>query len=467
MTSILPTAVGLGILVLAVAAWSWRVRRYRYGLRIRPRRDDRLECRGDHAVFPISVERSGFELPPGIVGCGQTALMALHVESTLLGRILDPFVEVRRGSVVFRQYFERGASGRRSLNLSPVFQSAEGAPSSVRLQGSLLRWGRDATLILFEAPRVDGEDILVIAPHPDDAEIAGFGVYAGRHSWVATITAGEKGTSDLSAMCPHDEAPRWNALLRVWDSLAIPQLGEIPQERCVNLVYPDGQLSRMYDRPAERFEIACEEILARAKLRTCNRAPEFQDDSRGCTWNGLVEELRRLVEKTTPTVILCPHPILDSHPDHVFTTVALEQAMRDHRPRDIRFLLYAVHAPDAPVYPFGPRDAVVSLPPWTDPEWLAESVYSHTLPSDVQRAKYFAVATAHDERTYAVAERRSVRGFLTALRREVSALLGGTGLRPTSFLRRAPRPNEIFFVVSGEGLSHVVNRALRRYPRGG
>jgi LmbE family N-acetylglucosaminyl deacetylase len=464
---ILSTAVGLGVLVLAVAGWSWRVRRYRYGFRLRPRRDDRLECRGDHAVYPISVGPGGFELPPGIVGCGQTALLALHVESTMLGRIVDPFVEVQRGSVAFRQYFEQGASGRRCINVSPAFQGGEGAPSTVRLRGSLLRWGRDATLMLFEAPRVDGEDILVVAPHPDDAEIAGFGVYSGRHAWVATITAGEKGTSDLSAIFPRAEATRWNARLRVWDSLTIPQLGHVPQGRCVNLVYPDGQLCQMHDRPAERFEIACEEILPRATLRACNLAPEFQDGGRGCTWNGLVEELRRLIEKATPTVILCPHPILDSHPDHVFATVAVEQAMRGERARDVRFLLYAVHARDAPVHPFGPRDAVVSLPPWTDPEWLAESIYSHTVLPDVQRAKYFAVAAAHDERTHAGGERRSVGGVLTALRREVSAFLGGTGLRPTSFLRRSPRPNEIFFVVSAEGLSQVVNRALERYRRGG
>ncbi len=424
-------------------------------------------CRGDHPVFPISIASNGFELPPGVAGRGQTALLALNVESTILGRIIDPFVEIRRGSVVFRQYFEQGASGRRCLNLSPVIQSGEGAPSSVRLRGSFLRWGREATLRIFEAARVDGEDILVIAPHPDDAEIAGFGVYAGRRSWVATITAGEKGTSDLSAICTRGEAPRWNARLRVWDSLTIPQLGEIPQERCINLVYPDGQLCQMYERPVERFEIACEETLARGKLRACNRAPEFQDGARGCTWYGLVEELRRLIEKATPTVILCPHPILDSHPDHVFATVALEQAVRGSRGREIRFLLYAVHARDAPVYPFGPRDAVVSLPPWADPEWLAESVYSHALASDMQRAKYFAVATAHDERTHAGGERRNIVGVLTALRREVSALLGGTDLRPTSFLRRAPRPNEMFFVVSAEGLSEVVNRALQRYRRGG
>jgi hypothetical protein len=35
--------------------------------------------------------------------------------------------------------------------------------------------------------------MLVIAPHPDDAEIAAFGVYAHRHATVASVTTGNAG----------------------------------------------------------------------------------------------------------------------------------------------------------------------------------------------------------------------------------------------------------------------------------
>jgi LmbE family N-acetylglucosaminyl deacetylase len=465
MSVILAAFLALAAMAV-VAGWSWRIRRYASVFRMAAHRDDCLTCRGDRPEYPVSLDPDGFDPPPGIPRRGQTALLLLDTESTMLGRVFDPFIEVRHAALGFRQGFEQGAVGRRSLNLSPLFQCDEGEPSRVHLRGTRLRWKREATLVLFEAPPIDDKAILVAAPHPDDAEIAAFGVYARRRSWVATVTAGERGTSDLSAVVPRAEASRWNAQLRVWDSLAIPQLGGIPQERCVNLVYPDGQLRRMHARPAESFEIACEDTLARANLRAHNRAPDFQQAGPACTWNGLVEDLRRLVERAAPSIILCPHPILDSHPDHVFTTVALEQALRGNA-KDVRFLLYVVHARDVPVYPFGPRDSVVSLPPWTAPEWLAESIVSHPLPPDVQRAKYFAVATAHDERAYADGERRELRTALTAVKREASALLGGTGLRPASFLRRAPRPNEIFFVVSPKGLSELVDRALQRYPSDG
>ena len=466
------TLAALAVAVLA-AGWHWRARRYRTIFRIPARRDDGIVCRDPSPAAAVLVDPDGLVIPAGVVQRGQTVLLALDTESTFGGRIFDPFIEVSQGPRSFRQYFEQGVAGRRYLNLSPLFQASENprevalddaperprstpgaAPerprstpgaAPVRLRGVGVRWTREASLVAFDPPRLDGEAVLVVAPHPDDAEIAAFGIYAGRRSWVATLTAGEKGTSDLSAVCSTDDASRWKARLRVWDSLTLPELGGVPRERCLNLVYPDGRLPAMHARPTERFAIDCEATLPRAELRAANGAPEFRDAGRACTWNGFVEELGRLIEHANPGVIVCPHPLLDSHPDHVFSTVALEQAVRGHAARDCRFLLYVVHGRGGPAYPFGPRSAVVSLPPCTDPDWLAGSIYSHPLPPDVQRAKYFAVASVHDERTFESGERKDVVGALRAVRREVFALLGGTGLRPASFLRRAPRPNEILF----------------------
>jgi hypothetical protein len=104
----------------------------------------------------------------------------------------------------------------------------------------------------------------------------------------------------------------------------------------------------------------------------------------------------------------------------------------------------------------------VSLPPWTDEAWLGDSIYSHPLAPDEQRTKYFAVEATHDLRAHSTGEPRTTRQVFTAVKREVSALLGGTGLPSATFLRRAPRPNEIYWVVSAESLSELVQRALAR-----
>jgi LmbE family N-acetylglucosaminyl deacetylase len=218
----------------------------------------------------------------------------------------------------------------------------------------------------------------------------------------------------------------------------------------------------MHAQPAIGFGLACEEALSRVTLRARNAAPEFQRGSPTCTWRDVVEDVRRLLEKAAPDIVVCPHPLVDGHHDHVFTTVAVAEAVRSLPPRNRLFLLYVVHRRDAPLYPFGPADTLVSLPPWTEDEWLADSVYSHPLAPDLQRAKFFAIEATHDLREYQGGAPRTVRQALVTARAEVAALVAGTGLPAASFLRRAARPNEIYWVVSEKSLAELVERALAR-----
>ena len=42
--------------------------------------------------------------------------------------------------------------------------------------------------------------MLVLAPHPDDAEIAAFGLYANRNATIVTVTTGNAGPRSYEAM---------------------------------------------------------------------------------------------------------------------------------------------------------------------------------------------------------------------------------------------------------------------------
>jgi len=452
----------LALVALALVAWWLRTRPYRNVFRIPSRRDDSFTCRGEHPTFSVLAMPDGFELPAGVVGGGQSAFLTLRVEATPMGRLVDPFIEFWHGKARYRQYFERGAAGRRHLNLSPLFQDGgRSALTRVNLRGSAIHWKGEARLALFEPPTLRDAEVLVLAPHADDAEIATFGMYVGHKAWVVTITAGDAGMASFSEVVPHNaHSAQWSALLRVWDSLTIPQLGGVPPERCLNLAYPDGRLRQMYEQPDRAFSVACEKERSRRMLRLRNPAAEFQGGDPQCTWKGLIDELRCLLEKAKPDVVLCPHPLVDGHHDHVFTTVAIEEALRRASHKSPLFLLYVVHRRDVPLYPFGPRMGLVSFPPWTDEQWLADSIYSHPLAADVQQTKYFAVEATHDLRTYTTGEPGTLGQVLTTLKQEISALLSGTGRPAASFLRRAPRPNEIYSVVSAESLSELVRRAL-------
>ncbi len=432
--------------------------------RVPARRNDRVVCRHGAEPVTVSVGPNGFELPDPLCLRGRTAFLALDVEATLAGRVREPWVEVRGGAATHRQYFDRGASGLRYLNLSPVLQEGGNALAAIGLRGDALRWQSRGWLTSFEPPATADETILVLAPHPDDAEIAAFGLYATHpsSSWVVTMTAGERGAMDLSkVLAPRsgNVDARWKASLRVWDSVTIPQLGGISGERCLNLAYPDGQLESMSREVTRAHRLGCEPGLSRDALRARNRDREFQRASSACTWAGLVSELRLLLDKAKPGIVVCPHPLIDDHPDHAFTTVALEQALRHSAHQVPTFLLYVVHARDARAYPYGTGEAVVSLPPWTDERWLADSIYSHSLPAELRRGKYFAVEAAHDLRTYGDGAPKTLRQLLGVVKREASAFVGRVAVDPMSaFLRRASRPNEVYYVVSADSLSQLVKR---------
>lgn len=455
------SALAGAVALIAVLAFVFRMRRYGSWIRSPRHRDDRLVFRGRDEGLPLSLGPDGLNVPPGLERQGQTALMRLRLRVRPIGWLVDPFIEIQDARGTYRQYFERGVRGLRYLDLSPAFRAEAGPlPRRIGLRGRGLRWAPEASLWLFAPAAVDGAGVFVLAPHPDDAEIAAFGMYENRSSWVVTVTAGEKGVADLAPVVPTDEAARWQAFLRVQDSLTVPQLGNVPPERCVNLVYPDGRLEAMFRDPGKRNRLACEETLPRSRLRARNRLEAFQRCGPDCSWSDLVSDLRSLLARARPDIVICPHPALEIHGDHVFATVAVAQALRDlpDQPRSV--FLYAVHNQGAPTFPFGPSDALVGLPPWRREGWIAEALYSHLLTADARRAKYFAVEAMHDVRAHGQGAPRRPLELVRAIRREVGAYLAGLGLHPTTLLRRAPRPNEMYFVVSPEALFELVERVL-------
>jgi hypothetical protein len=150
--------------------------------------------------------------------------------------------------------------------------------------------------------------------------------------------------------------------------------------------------------------------------------------------------------------------MMDKHPDHVFTTVALAQAMRDLDGPHPLIFLYVVHIEGVPSYPLGPVESLVGVPPGCINGWVGDSVYSHMLEPALQRAKYLAVAATHATRTYDETKprlRATVRRFINRF----STLLSGMNENPTGFLRRAPRPNEMYFVVKGDSLAALIAQA--------
>jgi LmbE family N-acetylglucosaminyl deacetylase len=440
---------------VCVALCLYRVRGYGRQFHLPTRRTDRLVCSVDPRTIAVVLRSDGFELPlePDLTGC--TVLLQLSVRANPGGRLLDPYVEFGAGERAFRQYFERGAMGQRYLNLSPLFQGEEvGESRHVGLRARRLRWGSEAHVLIYPTRKVGPASALVLAPHPDDAEIAAFGLYATHPSWIVTLTAGEKSVAQLPADTSAGKRAASAAALRVSDSLLVPGFGKVPPDRRVNLVFPDGKLESMHREPTRPFFLGCAESLGRSELRSWNLHAQWRTGPESCTWNELIDELRALLQAAQPDMVVCPHPGLDTHPDHIFTTVALEQAMRE-LPWAPLIFLYVVHHRGAPAYPFGPAESVAGPLPGESPEWIAESVYSHPLEPGLRKTKLAALQSMY---ATADARGRSVRRLI----RCVADRLAGIDRGPVNLLRRGPRPNELFYVLRGGQLGELVGRALAR-----
>jgi LmbE family N-acetylglucosaminyl deacetylase len=168
-------------------------------------------------------------------------------------------------------------------------------------------------------------------------------------------------------------------------------------------------------------------------------------------WNHLVEDLVEILQKLKPSIIVMPHPSLDTHLDHEYTSVALVQALEKWNEKPT-FLLYTNHA-EANRYPYGPADTVMSLPHWAGNEITIDRMYSHPLDNTLQRRKLFALETMHDLRL--APDEQSTCEVPNLMKRPDYPRVADV-----DYFRRAPRPNELFYVYDRDSVKEVIHAFL-------
>ena len=172
------TVVALGALVLLL-----RHQAYRRRLCDDPGQNCVLGMVGPEIeTISVRCDDSVLILPEPVVG-EESAFLEVKLRASVAGRVSEPAVEIRAGDFRDVQYFERGVQGVRFLNLSRIFRSKAG--KRVHLSGRGVRWEPERARLYICREQVTADDrVLVIAPHPDDAEIAAFGLYADtRSTW--------------------------------------------------------------------------------------------------------------------------------------------------------------------------------------------------------------------------------------------------------------------------------------------
>lgn len=367
-----------------------------------------------------------------------TLVLALRIKSTWLGRFLDPVVEMAGGENPDRQTFERGVNGLRYLNLTGQAQAL--SKGDLRLRGRFCRLLGEPVLWAFEHPDYRQQRVMVIAPHADDAELAAYGLYSqADEAWIVTLTAGEIEAEHYQQMgMDKVEASRLKGRLRAWDSIAVPRWAGVPESRCVQLGYFCLQLATMQASPAQPASSREADMSDTRLFRQWNPFALPGDVDGAPTWNNLLADLREVLLRAQPQVIVLPHPTLDPHPDHLCAHAAVLEALKglDWQPT---LLGYANHLHDNDRWPMGDTAAGVSLPPAFDPASVLHP-YCLLLTQAQQRDKAMALGMMHDLQPPAPFKRR--------LRRLLQRLLAGRCGSPygeNEFFRKAVRRHELFW----------------------
>jgi len=308
--------------------------------------------------------------------------------------------------------------------------------------------------------------VLVLAPHPDDAEIAAFGLYSSHDSFVVTVTPGNYVDGSYAHIYADEmEQDTLKARVRTWDSLMVPSWGGVPPERTANLGYLGTSLERLYSErhaaPADRS--APDPRFGRYRQGAI--ATLLQGNAAAPTWASLVQDLTILLRSVRPGMVVAPHPTMDAATDHQLTTMALLEALEASGSDDVTLLLYTNHHVLSEYFPFGPADAVVTLPPWFDDALPVSSVYSYQLDGTRQLDKLFALDAMHDLRD---APQQLWGGptdrFVLRLGRSIGGLIRDP-VSDYSYYRRAVRPNELYFVYTPDDRKALVSFEARHRPR--
>lgn len=401
----------------------------------------------------VKVTSAGVKIPK-LEGAWDTVLLPINIEATVTGSWFEPTIAVHARQEERTHSFERGARGLRYLVLNPEEVRSGGM---LRLSASHIRWEeQNSELLLFSTPEIRDTDVLILAPHPDDAEIAAFGLYSGHQSFVATVSAGNYVDGLYAHLAPdHDDQDSLRGRVRAWDSLVVPTWGGVEPERIVNLGYWNGSLQALHDHRDRETGSPTMPFQDPNRYRG-GAIAELVDNRRAeATWNSLVQDLQAIITNVRPGVIVAPHPAFDAATDHQYTTIALLEALAAAGDNSTVLLLYTNHNVGSEYYPFGPAESAVNLPAWFNDSSPYSGIYSYWLSEQDQMNKLFALEAMHDLR----AAPRLLHGgpalrFATRINAAVDGLIRDP-LGTYNYIRRAVRSNEIFFVVRPEDRSRV------------
>ncbi|WP_409283296.1 PIG-L deacetylase family protein [Pseudomonas protegens] len=429
-------------LLLAVLGWLAHEAWFADHLFYSPKDDYCYDFGSEARQIAVRLEGGRLLLDPAPeLGADETLILGVQVKSSWIGRFLDPAIEVLGGPSADRQAFERGVNGLRYLNLSGL--AGPLVRGELQLRGRFCRIQVQPRLLAWRDPDYRRQRVMVIAPHADDAELAAFGLYSqADEAWIVTLTAGEIEAEHYQAMGMSPVgAARIKGRLRAWDSIAVPRWAGVPEAHCVQLGYFCLQLPAMQADPQQPVASREAQLSDIRLFRQFNPFPLPADRDGLPTWDNLLADLRALLLKARPEVLVLPHPTLDPHPDHICAQAAVMQALEGLEWQPTTVLGYANHLHDNDRWPMGDSGAGVALPPLFDAT-AALRPWCLSLSQAEQFDKAMALGMMHDLQPKMPFKRRLRRSIQWLMASRVPSTLG-----ENEFFRKAVRRHELFWLL--------------------
>lgn len=220
----------------------------------------------------------------------------------------------------------------------------------------------------------------------------------------------------------------------------MPRWAGVPPEHCVQLGYFCLQLAAMQAAPNQAVASREADLSDTRLFRQLNPFTLPGDIDGVPSWNNLLADLREVLLRARPDVIVLPHPTLDPHPDHICAQQAVLEVLNglDWQPT---LLGYANHLHDNDRWPMGDAGHGIALPPAFDasvpmqPGCLSLSI-------EQQRDKAMALGMMHDLQPPAPFKRRLRRAIQRLLAGRKSSVYG-----ENEFFRKAVRRQELFWLL--------------------
>ncbi len=379
----------------------------------------------------------------------QTAFIKISVKTSFLGKFFQPSINIRTNNQQTTHYFEYGAKEIRYLNISDILNSDD---KTLNITGNKIKIkNQKVELILFKNIDIHRSKILIIAPHPDDAEIAAYGIYTKypKNSYIITITAGEAGYFKYKDIYKnHDKHSLKKGEIRAWNSVTVPLLNGVPIENCLNLGYFDTTLKEMFTNDTTNVFSRYIKTSDINTFRKFNTSPLKDSLSGTSNWKSLVENLKTLLQKIEPDIIITPYPLIDSHPDHKYATIAVMEALKELKINQGHLFLYTNHFSLCEFYPFGKEGNPITLPPYFKNDLYFNSLFSNPLTKSQQQDKIFALEAMNDLRLDS--KWRNTSGLTKIASKSIVKEILGI---QDSYYRKSVRSNELFFVIPIKYLS--------------